>query len=552
MNLVTYETLYSVLGESVSDLFWIKDRNGVYLDCNSKFSSFFAVDTADVIGKTDTELLDGDILNQIKAEDFQILTSGKGMVVEHRISHRFTRQQHTFEMQKTPLLHEDGTVVGILGVACDVSTKRELEIVMEETQNPEIGSFPDQLALKDFFELGYIQKIQDQLARAMSVNVILVDVRGEPITQASTFSRNELFGIDPLLVGNENNCSGFGQNTTHFVDEKNVIDFKIGENCIAKWIIDLPIESATDVAGVFSTIAEELSRSIHQNLMIAEIISDQKQHEHKMLRVNRRLRNVSSELGKTNFLLKEALRKAEESDRLKSAFLANVSHEIRTPLNAILGLTSIFQDGIFDDDEMDNYLDMINDSGQALLNLVSNLLVISQMDAGIKSPELMSFDLHAMLRKLVSIHQTKIKVLRKINVQLFLSDYRGNQKVSSDPELVYQILDNLIYNAVKYTDEGLIEIQCSVCDASMHFTISDTGIGLSEDMQARVFERFFQMEPAEKRFCGGLGLGLSLVKSCLNHLGGEISIESEHRVGTTIRFSIPDRSGNCLNGILFP
>lgn len=234
-------------------------------------------------------------------------------------------------------------------------------------------------------------------------------------------------------------------------------------------------------------------------------------------------------LEKTKSELTVALRKAEESDRLKTAFLANMSHEIRTPLNAIVGFSGVIDE--VDKDERAEYVELIQRNSDLLLQLLSDILDLSRIEAGMLEFSFSPVDALGACSNVVSSLQSKCKP----GVRLFLNESVTSMPLHTDPNRLMQILINLVNNAMKFTSEGSIEVGYRSFDVDkVEFYVKDTGVGMSKDKLSAIFERFTKLNS----YVEGTGLGLSICKTIVEALGGEIGVESEEGVGTCFWFRI--------------
>jgi hypothetical protein len=266
-------------------------------------------------------------------------------------------------------------------------------------------------------------------------------------------------------------------------------------------------------------------------------ITDSKQAEQELIIANIELDFQNKEKEKRAIELIKAKEHAEESDRLKTAFLNNISHEIRTPFNGILGFLSMLQDYDLSDDEREEYIGVINQSADRLMHTINDIVEISQIQAG---------------QMQVTSSETNIKMLTdellgrfKNDAEsqglefTFINDLPNNiTSISTDSIKLKTILSNLIGNAIKFTKAGSIEFGIRKKDNYLEFSVKDTGIGISENKQQVIFERFMQTDVSQTRQFEGLGLGLSIVKSYVEMLGGKIWMESEVRKGSTFYFTI--------------
>lgn len=236
--------------------------------------------------------------------------------------------------------------------------------------------------------------------------------------------------------------------------------------------------------------------------------------------------------------LEAAKTKAEESDHLKSAFLASMSHELRTPLNSIIGFTGILLQGMAGplSDEQTKQLSMVKGSASHLLELINDILDISKIESGRIQVYDEAFKVDLLLVMAVSSLRpfAEKKGLRlRHNIETDLP------KLNSDKRRLEQILINLINNAIKFTNEGEINVNCYRKDDMLHIDVIDTGIGISEQDQVTIFETFRQIDTGLDRVKEGSGLGLAISKKLVELLHGTISVQSEPGEGSTFTISLP-------------
>ncbi|WP_347839827.1 PAS domain S-box protein [uncultured Draconibacterium sp.] len=236
--------------------------------------------------------------------------------------------------------------------------------------------------------------------------------------------------------------------------------------------------------------------------------------------------------------LKVAKEKAEESDKLKSAFLANMSHEIRTPMNGIMGFTELLKDPSLSGEQQNEFISIIQKSGDRMLSTINDIIDISKIESGLVSVDLDTIDLKSFL--------TDIKLFfepETTKKQLYLNFSNENDQHSptfeADTVKLNSIISNLIKNAVKFTREGGITFGYEIIDDAITFVVKDTGIGIPENRQQAIFDRFVQADIADSRVFEGSGLGLSISKSYTEMLGGTIKLESKENEGTTFYIRLP-------------
>ncbi|MBS4001367.1 MAG: response regulator [Desulfobulbaceae bacterium] len=246
---------------------------------------------------------------------------------------------------------------------------------------------------------------------------------------------------------------------------------------------------------------------------------------------------INEELRLTNNELILAKEKAEESDRLKSAFLANMSHEIRTPMNGILGFTNLILEPDLSSEEKEEFINLVQKSGQRMLNTVNDIIEISKIEAGLVNLIEKKTDINDRVEDLTNFFRIEAekKGLNLIFDKLFNSEII----ILTDQNKFDSILSNLIKNAIKYTDTGTINVGCRQKGIEIEFYVKDTGIGIPTHRQKAVFNRFEQADIADKRVFEGSGLGLAIATSYVEMLGGKIWLESEEGIGSTFYFTLP-------------
>ena len=240
--------------------------------------------------------------------------------------------------------------------------------------------------------------------------------------------------------------------------------------------------------------------------------------------------------------LQMANEKAQQSDQLKSAFLANMSHEIRTPMSGIMGFIELLKKSGINNEEQNNYLNIIENNGARLLTLVNNVIDISKIESGTIEITNKVTNINEQLDYIASFFTPEIE---KKGLRLLQSKALPEDKafIWTDAEKLYGILINLTKNAIKHTDKGTIEIGYTVHtkaeEPTIEFYIADTGSGIPPDKINRIFNRFTQVDMSLKTQYQGAGLGLSIAKAYVELLDGKIWAESTHGIGSTFRFVIP-------------
>jgi len=287
---------------------------------------------------------------------------------------------------------------------------------------------------------------------------------------------------------------------------RNGIRIKKGNERIFVSIISTPIEIEEGQLGIY---------------LIYTDITEQKQYEGK---------------------LKLSKEKAEESDRLKTAFLNNLSHEVRTPMNAIVGFSELLTNETLTVEERSKYLSAIVNSSQTLLDLINDIVDIAKIETGELNVNKQQFELNSLLEELKTQYVSELKTIQKKQIEIRITKgVKQGLLINTDQLRLKQILTNLISNAVKFTSKGYIEYGYIVKKErnELYFFIIDTGIGVDEKNKKIIFERVRQVDVSSTRKHGGSGLGLAISKELVKLLGGDIGVDSIPVKGTKFWFTLP-------------
>lgn len=247
--------------------------------------------------------------------------------------------------------------------------------------------------------------------------------------------------------------------------------------------------------------------------------------------------------------LKIAKEKAEESDRLKTAFLCNMSHEIRTPMNGILGFAGLLKEPHLTDEEQHKYIEIIEKSGDRMLNIINDIVSISKIESGTMDIQLSLININSLFQFVYDLLKLDAdNKMLKLSINCTLPEKEA--VIKTDNEKLYGILANLVKNAIKYTVSGAIEFGYVKKEDEFEFYVKDTGIGIPNERQDAIFERFIQADITDKMARQGAGLGLTISRAYVEMLGGKIWVESEVDKGSTFFFTLPCNLDNEKNSAI--
>ena len=313
-------------------------------------------------------------------------------------------------------------------------------------------------------------------------------------------------------------------------------------------ILGILIYNSRQYGKVLQEKIEILTKSeqslMQKNQELQRLYMDLQASEEEIRASNEELRVTSDELVNINEQLVKARIKAEENDRLKTAFLHNMSHEIRTPLNAILGLSDMLNYNFENKEKLSHFTAIINKRGQDLLEIIDEILDIAKIESNQMTLHINTCDVGILINEVEDFFKEYQKQMDKMHIKFMcINPFKDESyTINTDSVKLRQILINLLNNAFKFTNSGEIEFGIKQYDPNkIEFYVKDTGIGIPQSKHKQIFERFTQAETDTSRLFGGTGLGLSIVQGLIDLLGGKIWLESAKGKGSIFYFSL---SGN--------
>jgi len=507
--LATSESHLRTLVDTIPDLIWLKDVNGVYLSCNPAFERFFGATEEAIVGQTDYDFVAAEQADFFRTHDLAAMAARQPTVNEEWITFACDGRRALLETTKVPMYAPAGELLGVLGISHDITERRRMqdELAMHrqhletlvQTRTAELQSANHRLRLND--------------ERLTAMLAISQDMGG--LSEAELLQRGVAVAVR-ITASRQGDVSFCGA-------------------CCA------PV-SGPPVHQVCIAVREHAQPVLQ--LCVAG--KEQVYHDSDL----QQLQLVGNDLWalvrrhRTEHALAVAKEAAEAASRTKSAFLSNMSHEIRTPLNAIIGFAQVLAgDAALGTHQLEQ-AHIIVQSGQHLLALINDVLDLSKIEAGKLTLAPVDFKLHDMLAELTLMFGARAET-RGLQMQCQIQpEVPGD--VCADESKLRQILINLLGNAIKFTPQGQVSLQArllplppgAAADAlRLCLEIVDTGPGIAPDDQVRLFQPFEQTRTGQQS--GGTGLGLSICQRLVTLMGGEISLQSQPGQGSVFQVILP-------------
>ncbi|MDA3853495.1 MAG: response regulator [Bacteroidales bacterium] len=347
------------------------------------------------------------------------------------------------------------------------------------------------------------------------------------------------------------------QHITDIPDDTHFVFSTVSGQFTPREMITVPIVSGNETVAVVSlatiknfnkntlrlleTILSTLSARMEGILAFRKIVSFSQKLEHQNQELESQKSELStqtSELTEQNIELEIQKNQLDEVNQMKTSFLSNMSHELRTPLNSVIALSGVLNRRLAGKvaEEEYGYIDVIERNGKQLLFLINDILDLSRIEAGHEDIEINKFDVNELISEVVEMIEPQA-ILKSIG--LHYSSQHKHENIESDYNKCRHILQNLVANAVKFTEEGSVEITTELKDDMLHIVVSDSGIGIENEDLPFIFDEFRQADNSNSRKHGGTGLGLAIAKKYTGLLGGSISVESRWGKGSIFTITLP-------------
>lgn len=489
------KNLWQALIDNIPDTVYFKDLNSKFTRVNrAQLKLLGAKDPSEIIGKSDFDFFEH-AQDAFNVEQEIIKTRTPVINQLHRVE--VDGVMRYLSDTKIPLIDPNNKCVGTVGITRDLTNFKVAEDAMLESQAKFKALFDN--APLAIFRLNKDMKVVECNHRFRKMFGYLKDDELTSITKFDLLVEPDLGSliIDTIMETKE-------VNTEIMMKKKN------GEHFIANLTLALLEEGFKEMS--IEGIVEDITQVAHAR---EEII--------------------------------KAKDKAIEADRLKSLFLANMSHEIRTPMNAIIGFTNMLREDDITSEDKNMFIDVIQSNGNSLMTLIESIVDFSKLEADQMNVSMGEFNFNSLFdsvcesaeKLLISDEKSHIKLIRS-------KETDGEMRIIADRHRLNQVLNHLIINAIKFTDQGEIEIGYKTVEDRFSIFVRDTGIGIPKDKQVLIFERFAKVNNDKNRLYGGTGIGLTISKGLVNLMGGSLEVESEPGKGSTFLINLKHQGGNNL------
>ncbi len=487
----------------------VTNKNGIIEYVNPRFSEVTGYSADEAIGQNPNVLKSGDLPESYYQELWDTILAGKVWRGEFK-NKRKNGEEFWESASISPIKNEEGEITHFVAVKEDITEQKKIRESLRESEIQSRTIFQNS-------PVGILHVSKD--GTVLDCNARHAELMGS--------TREKIIGMNlpNELRNDEVRAAVLGAlsgEQTEFEGEYSSVSG--GKTILVRSVFN-PTEPGTSPTEVINT---------------TEDITERKKMENELQKRVNELDEAQSAMLNMMEDLDEEKSKAQDATRAKSDFLANMSHEIRTPMNAVIGMAHLALKTELTAKQQD-YLNKIQSSANSLLGIINDILDFSKIEAGKLDMEAVEFDLSETMDNVANVISVKAQEKENLEV-LFYLDSRVPNFLVGDPLRLNQILVNLGNNAVKFTEHGEIVLTTKMIETSddkvtLQFSMRDTGIGMTAEQQANLFQAFSQADTSTTRKYGGTGLGLTISKRLVNMMDGEIRVESESGQGTTFSFT---------------
>jgi PAS domain S-box-containing protein len=480
------KNLLTTLVDNIPDRIYAKDLQGrKFISNEADWKACGAQSAQNVLGKTDFDTYPEDLAKKFKSDDDIVLQNGESIFNREEPGLDANGSQVWIVTTKVPIRDKSGKIVGLVGIGRDFTKQKIVEIKLQRER-----------------------QFLDALTKTSPVAIEVLDPQQRVISCNPAFEG--LFGATEAEV--------IGKTIDFFYKDPQMLKEAYAFLELAKTSPQHTVRDRPRMDGSLVTVEISAAPVIVQGENVGTVVT---------------FHDISD--------LEKARKDAEDANRAKSEFLANMSHEIRTPMNGVMGMLELALGTQLDTDQRD-YLTTSLQSAEALLALLNDILDFSKIEAKHLDLEKIPFNLRTTVE---DVAYTMAERAQSKGLELICQiDPELHMDLMGDPARLRQILVNLIGNAIKFTSQGeiVIRAECEENTAektTIHFSVSDTGVGISPERQQAIFDRFTQADGSTTRKFGGTGLGLTICKQLAEMMGGKIGVESRSGEGSTFWFTLP-------------
>jgi len=490
------EGLYTSLVENLPVHVLRKDLQGRLTFASQSFCRLLGLNLSEVEGRTDHDLYPASLADKYRRDDLQVIESGEPFktIEQHQ---RSDGSEMFVEVMKTAVRDVQGNLIGVQGIFWDVTDRERAEVELRSSEARMRAIFNSSMDAMIFVDQDG-RMVELNRAAEVMFSCRRRDVQGAEFAEVFLSGDSRARLQDSLL-----RYAGAGE---------------LGSLIGRRLELTMMRRHGEEFYGEIALQPIPLQRGAGFAIFIRDV-TERRRYE---------------------AALRQAKEVAEAASQAKSLFVANMSHEIRTPMNAIIGMTDLVLETLLNDTQR-TYLGMVQESAESLLSIINDILDFSKIEAGKLDLECVDFDLAERLAD--ALRSLSFRAASK-NLELACHvDDNLPALVRGDPHRLRQIIVNLVGNAIKFTPQGevVVEVQLAGEDAdsvTLHFAVTDTGIGIPPEKLAMIFDPFEQVDSSTTRRYGGTGLGLSISKRLAEIHGGRLWVESAVGKGSTFHFTV--------------